>query len=460
MAPSYQRRRNSQNRGRSRTPQTQPEVPESQSRADAQRAASEAMEVARQHQREAARLQTIAESFAPQDAGAGEASGSHANQGGGRAGSARSNSRQSTSVARRRNRSNYRNNRNSAVIKTPVLRRRVTEVTRLDVTNTRDGTTTMEVVNISLNGGITTNFEGPTHSEGVLGRTTDIAAITAAAHQVQNETGAREFSYHIEPVLNNRQRFLDANIMSVRNTTNHGRVRHAQVAAFQQPRVADVSREPDTPRCVNCDSKSHALKDCLRAYKGYIFACILCQKRDHLTDRCDRFTTLTVKEKFKVLVLDRANKPPLGVKDEALEWWTVLSDFVGSDQHSPDEQFVGFPWSPKYAEDLTWEDDGEYAIGLQRQYDVAFDASLLPVQFPANNIQAVWNRFWPRSPSRHEHLDDSAPPPNGNMSSTQRNDAGPNAGVELFPPGTLQRFRERRNRTWNSGNQEFGVHDD
>ncbi|PNP79521.1 hypothetical protein FNYG_07137 [Fusarium nygamai] len=450
MAPSYHRRHSNQSRGRSRTPQTQPAVPENQSRADAQRAAAEAKEVARQHQREASRLQTIAESFSAEgSAGASEASGSHASQASGRADGPRSNSRQSTSIARRRNRSNYRDNRNSAVVKTPVLRRRVTEVARLDKTN-RDGTTTMEVVNTSLSGGITTNFEATTHSGGALGRTTRVAAITASAHQVQKETGARELCYQIEPVLDNRQRFIDANIMSVRTTANHGRVRHGQVAAFQQRQVADISDQPDTRRCVNCDSTSHSLKDCLRAYKGYIFACILCDKRDHLTDRCHQFASLNFKEKFKLLVLDRANKPPLGVKDEALEWWIVLSDFVDSDQHSPEEQFVGFPWSPKYAEDVTWEDGGEYAIGLQREYEVAFDASLLPVQFSPNDIQSVWDRFWPRSPSRndgHHSPDDSAQASSSNVSSTQTNEGGPNAGVELFPAAALRRSREMRNRS-------------
>ncbi|KAF0319485.1 hypothetical protein GQ607_013304 [Colletotrichum asianum] len=73
--------------------------------------------------------------------------------------------------------------------------------------------------------------------------------------------------------------------------------------------------------CGNCGLRGHILLDCLWPDQdGWIQGCPLCNSKEHHLEGCDRMQRLTERDMFGILVLRRANKPPLKTTEAWIEW--------------------------------------------------------------------------------------------------------------------------------------------
>ncbi|KAI8198654.1 hypothetical protein K4K52_009453 [Colletotrichum sp. SAR 10_76] len=73
--------------------------------------------------------------------------------------------------------------------------------------------------------------------------------------------------------------------------------------------------------CGNCGLRGHILLDCLWPDQdGWIQGCPLCNSKEHHLEGCDRMQRLTERDMFDILVLRRANKPPLKTTEAWIEW--------------------------------------------------------------------------------------------------------------------------------------------
>ncbi|QGI66669.1 hypothetical protein CEK26_010628 [Fusarium fujikuroi] len=115
--------------------------------------------------------------------------------------------------------------------------------------------------------------------------------------------------------------------------------------------------------CKLCGSKSHTLTDCvMRGYKGHVTGCPICNDQKHAVDSCEQFRAMSLQEKVKILVQQRANMPPLKTSKP---WHTYLYEFCTREKFVPGVVF-GFPWSQKFCRDIGYK-------GMEK-IQAAFDA--------------------------------------------------------------------------------------
>lgn len=73
--------------------------------------------------------------------------------------------------------------------------------------------------------------------------------------------------------------------------------------------------------CGNCGLRGHILLDCLWPDQdGWIQGCPLCNSKEHHLEGCDRTQRLTERDMFDILLLRRANKPPLKTTEAWIDW--------------------------------------------------------------------------------------------------------------------------------------------
>ncbi|KAF5534712.1 hypothetical protein FPHYL_13373 [Fusarium phyllophilum] len=101
--------------------------------------------------------------------------------------------------------------------------------------------------------------------------------------------------------------------------------------------------------CDLCGGKKHLLTDCvMRAYKGYVSGCPLCNNCKHGVESCDKFKVMSLQEKVQVLIQKRANRPPLRTSKP---WHTYLHEFCTRREFIPGV-IAGFPWSEQFCKDM------------------------------------------------------------------------------------------------------------
>ncbi|EOO03087.1 hypothetical protein UCRPA7_1399 [Phaeoacremonium minimum UCRPA7] len=98
-------------------------------------------------------------------------------------------------------------------------------------------------------------------------------------------------------------------------------------------RPSSYSRAP-TSGCANCGRPGHELRDCWvpsSIAKGDIYGCPLCNEQ-HQFDTCDKSSSLSAEQLFKVLILDRAGKcrirtiiPWIRVLEEQEKLWSQVT---------------------------------------------------------------------------------------------------------------------------------------
>ncbi|KAF5546391.1 hypothetical protein FMEXI_5652 [Fusarium mexicanum] len=140
--------------------------------------------------------------------------------------------------------------------------------------------------------------------------------------------------------------------------------------------------------CVNCGGKGHQLADCITAVHGYIKACVFCETDSHRTEDCDSFKKLSLADKVKFLVTDRAGKPAL------VQWWTLLYEFLEAKETRDIPPPTSFPWTVKYAVEVFEGKHGNPVYEIQREFDVTHNAEVLPVDTTVRSLPDVWSYYW------------------------------------------------------------------
>ncbi|KAF5600414.1 hypothetical protein FPANT_2429 [Fusarium pseudoanthophilum] len=146
--------------------------------------------------------------------------------------------------------------------------------------------------------------------------------------------------------------------------------------------------------CAECQGSTHIMKDCITTVTGGIRGCIFCNNKNHVTDHCRQFTRLTLAEKVKLLVTDRAGKPPI-FTDTA--WWVYLYRFLTvretMGQQIPDK----FPWTRDFSRDIYRGKEGHKSIReYQRDFNRTKSVGVLPRDWRMQSMNDVFTNFWDR----------------------------------------------------------------
>ncbi|KAF4969288.1 hypothetical protein FSARC_3443 [Fusarium sarcochroum] len=174
------------------------------------------------------------------------------------------------------------------------------------------------------------------------------------------------------------------------------------VASHLQPRSSslqqgtDHSERPSIPskeQCALCRSESHSMSGHLKASKGQINACILCNRTNHYVDTCDKFKAMTMSEQMDLLVASRANMPAVKT---SVPWHELLWHYLQSNESKGQDAKIPdvFPWSESFAIERAFEDHGKAILALQAKYDQAGNKDPLPVDPDTSSMEAIFQNFW------------------------------------------------------------------
>ncbi|KAM0236320.1 hypothetical protein ACHAP5_009401 [Fusarium lateritium] len=177
-------------------------------------------------------------------------------------------------------------------------------------------------------------------------------------------------------------------------TSSGGRVRHfksyQEYVASQDSQTTTGSERPKI-LCGSCDSPSHTLDICLASNEtGVVKGCIFCNNCSHSTDGCAQFDELSLSDKVKVLVTERAGKPPLATVNS---WWDYLLVWYRSSETLHEQPPTAFPWRQEFAARVNRGDLGKSVQDIQSEFD-QHDSSVLPVDNKMQTLSDVFYRYW------------------------------------------------------------------
>ncbi|KXH35795.1 hypothetical protein CSIM01_00509 [Colletotrichum simmondsii] len=106
----------------------------------------------------------------------------------------------------------------------------------------------------------------------------------------------------------------------------------------------DRYREQNT--CANCGHHGHWLGDCaFPDDDGSIGGCPLCNSKMHCWDQCSRAQSLSTRIKAELIVLRRANKPPIRSR---LPFTKILQDALDKSSEYLFAEAPGMPWTMEF----------------------------------------------------------------------------------------------------------------
>ncbi|PNP79509.1 hypothetical protein FNYG_07125 [Fusarium nygamai] len=151
--------------------------------------------------------------------------------------------------------------------------------------------------------------------------------------------------------------------------------------------IAKKSKTDGKP-CANCKGQGHQVASCITTVHGFIKACFFCEKDDHRTDDCETFQQLSLAEKVKLLVTNRAGMPGLA------PWWALLYEFLEAKETKDIPLPTGFPWTAKFAIGVFEGKHGKPVEEIQREFDMTKDPKVLPVDTKVRSLPDVWSYYW------------------------------------------------------------------
>ncbi|KAF4990321.1 hypothetical protein FGRMN_8550 [Fusarium graminum] len=173
---------------------------------------------------------------------------------------------------------------------------------------------------------------------------------------------------------------------------------HQDLAAKPMNRVMPAKAFHEKPNwfeerdCYNCTQKGHRLPDCLYAsLKGCIWPCILCHSKFiHAIDECGKFHFLSISEKVRILVTDRAGMTPLQTD---LGWWEYLKLWYNSPETKNEEPPSAYPWTQTFAASVTKGERGRSLGDVQLDFQ-NYGRSTLPVDESMQSLKDVVREYW------------------------------------------------------------------
>ncbi|KAF4969298.1 hypothetical protein FSARC_3453 [Fusarium sarcochroum] len=215
-----------------------------------------------------------------------------------------------------------------------------------------------------------------------MGITRDPYEVARAAAALLR-AGADSVSFHLEP-------FGDDELIKIirRDQAPATRFSGENPPARRVPRVAQGHEQEE---CLRCGSSNHTMATCIDAPEGEVKGCTICNKEDHPVDECINSGEMSLKRKVEVMVTSRGNMSPLKTK---VPWYTLLHEYLMSDEFKAEDLPTAFPWSVQFAEDISWEKRGKHIIGIQKKFDATGDKTVLPVDPTTESVEAIFKNFW------------------------------------------------------------------
>jgi hypothetical protein len=254
----------------------------------------------------------------------------------------------------------------------------------------------MVIMNTSSIGHNNDCFAVPTPTGGYMGRTSNMQDISDIMNLVKKSNGVPHVTCEIEPEINDMHGFRRTERVTEKITAANGRVRPGRSAhsgLVPDGRISLVS-EHRGKHCEICTSKVHSLARCVFAPKGHIDGCPLCNSRSHQVDDCGEYKKLSMEDKVKILISDRASLPPL-LTDEP--WHDLLWHYLQREDAVVPE---GYPWSEEFASEESCKDKCNASTQLQAAYDEAGDKGKLPVDVSTETLRAIRSTYWEHDNNR------------------------------------------------------------
>ncbi|KAM0273477.1 hypothetical protein ACHAPA_001631 [Fusarium lateritium] len=165
---------------------------------------------------------------------------------------------------------------------------------------------------------------------------------------------------------------------------------HQEYVQSKASQVTTVSGRPNV-QCSLCDTPGHTLDKCLASNEtGVVKGCIFCNNSSHSTDGCAQFDELSLSGKVKVLVTERAGKPPLAT---VKSWWDYLLVWYRSGETLHEQPPTAFPWRQEFAARVNRGDLGKSVKDIQSEFD-QHGSSVLPVDNKMQTLSDVFYRYW------------------------------------------------------------------
>ncbi|KAM0545569.1 hypothetical protein ACHAPJ_011269 [Fusarium lateritium] len=142
--------------------------------------------------------------------------------------------------------------------------------------------------------------------------------------------------------------------------------------------------------CIRCCSCTHTMPTCIEAVEGEVIGCPLCDSKTHLVDDCKIFKQMSLKEKFDVLVVSRANMAPFKTKSS---WYFHLWNYLNSDESEGEPLPTAFPWSKEFAKAQSLDKRRNTIREIQKEFDATGDEKLLPVDPSTSSMEAIYKTF-------------------------------------------------------------------
>ncbi|KAF5974276.1 hypothetical protein FBULB1_7834 [Fusarium bulbicola] len=158
-----------------------------------------------------------------------------------------------------------------------------------------------------------------------------------------------------------------------------------------QSETASQAGTSHSKLCANCGGNGHLLANCVTAEHGSIKVCVFCKSKGHLTDECRSFKKLDLAAKVRLLVTDRAGKPPLSTRRG---WWRYLHDFLVSEDTKDLPVPTKFPWRIELGDRLF---DGMWSRTVdevQAEFDRTRDKAKLPKDEAVQGMGDIYLHYW------------------------------------------------------------------
>ncbi|PWI72987.1 hypothetical protein PCL_10002 [Purpureocillium lilacinum] len=161
--------------------------------------------------------------------------------------------------------------------------------------------------------------------------------------------------------------------------------RKKRIFGDRSPIQKPLKNEAQPERCANCGDVSHKLGVCPQHTRiGILYGCPICNSMEHNINDCLKWPGLPLRDRYRVLVLNRGNMPPLATHDSRL-WYNVLVDHLrASPQNSPP---TTFPWTPAFGRQMA-----KYG-GYKDGHTYPVNRWLLPTDPETKDWQTVQRHF-------------------------------------------------------------------
>ncbi|KAF5668076.1 hypothetical protein FHETE_5342 [Fusarium heterosporum] len=263
------------------------------------------------------------------------------------------------------------------------------------------GQTATDIVNTSVYGGDQSRFACKADGNVIMGKARLPIDASELAQDVLKSTPCSEYIITIQPVQPERLESIKSKATMTRTVT-HDRSGPDGKPLFT-PGYVPVKR---IDKCASCGSTTHLLATCLRAVRGFIAGCPICNSQTHSVDDCRGFKEMSLAEKVQLLVTKRGNMPAIWSK---AKWYMLLHEYCGTAEFKDAEDITAFPWSTAFTKRFVSKDGGKSLAEGQKKFDAGEQTNgTMEVDPATSSYEAIFELYWKKNhiwPPNLGHLD-------------------------------------------------------